>query len=165
MRSSTGSSPSHTLRLRLGRSRLRGRCLALLAATYLTLLGCLLARGHFSLVLLIGLPLVLLYRELAADRWRGATLDCTAGRWSMLERGVDLPLEFVRGRRALAWVVYLEFRRRADAGRVALFVFRDALPPEAYRRLRVRLALTPEPGVPGKQGGVVRHQHRIPRLR
>jgi len=107
-----------------------------------TLALCLLVlHGHLSPALSLG---VLLWRALPPilrDDSRGSLLvwhrgtwelSGTAGRGILLLEGSHTPLPSV---------AHLAFRTVADGRPCSLWVFADSVEPDAWRRLRVRLAL------------------------
>jgi hypothetical protein len=137
---STKFSHSPALHLTIASSR-RWRALQsvylLAAAAALAVIGL---EGRPALAALLGLALCCSLPRLYGQPTSNAVLCWDAGRWELDSGRGARPIQPLRGCRVTPWAVLLTWREPGGKpGR--LWIFADAVDPDGWRRLRVRLRL------------------------
>ena len=133
-------STSPALILPIARSRLRARLYALLGICLVASVLLIVARGHSGLALVLLVPGAWCY----VGGFRGdtvAALSWREGRWALHGAGGSVPIEVLPGSCCPPWGVCLRWAEVSGGRRGVLWVFADSAPPDALRRLRVRLSL------------------------
>jgi hypothetical protein len=117
----------------------------LLHATFCLLVACALweiyGRGYPMLCLLLAVPsLIMLYR-LRRDPGVGSELYFGRGLWTLQGNGVERAITLRRRCVVTPWVIYLAFNESTPGAMQQLWLYVDAVQPQQWRRLRVRLTL------------------------
>ncbi len=137
---STRFSHSPALHLTIASSR-RWRALQslylLAAAAALSVVGL---EGRPALAGLLGLVLCCSLPRLFGQPTAGAILCWEAGRWLLDPWDGARPIQLCRNCRVTPWAVLLAWRE-PGGNRGRLWIFPDAVDPDEWRRLRVRLRL------------------------
>lgn len=132
---------SPTLRLRIGKSRLRARLLLAFSLLVVTALWALAQRGYPGLACLMGPPLAIVLWALRAYRDEGVEFGWWQGSWYLLRAGKAIRVEPARRAIVTPWLMRLLLQGAAGSRPVAVLVFVDSVPARDWRRLRARLTL------------------------
>lgn len=134
-------STSPSLRLRIGKSRLRVVLYGALCLVTACALWSLFARGYPHLLFLLTPPVAVLLWRLRTDPMSGVELCWRQGLWTLERAGVERIILISRRSSAMPWWIYLGFNdlTAGSAGHIWLYV--DSASRQQLRRLRVRLTL------------------------
>lgn len=139
MSSRYSSSPA--LRLRIARSRLRALLHAALCVLVLFALWEIYVRGYPLLSLLLVVPALALLMRFRREPLVGIELCFRRGRWTLESNRVQCVVTLSRRCIVTPWVIYLAFTESPSGAMQQLWLYIDAVRPDQWRRLRVRLTL------------------------
>ena len=134
-------SSSPALRLHIGRSRIRGFLLALLALCCSAALYLIYARGYALLAGILLLPTLALLGCLRRERWRAAQISWQEGVWRLEAGGRRQIIALSPRSGGIPGLLYLAWREVDSKRPGGVWLFADSAPAEHLRRLRVRLLL------------------------
>lgn len=115
-------------------------CGALCILTFLSLCGIYLRGYTASCFLLVPLAVMLVWRLLREDR-AAAELCWCQGHWTLQQGARQRRVVLSRRSTVTPWVIHLAFSDLSTGSRGQLWIYADSLSSEAWRQLRVRLAL------------------------
>lgn len=138
---STTSYSSHTLHLKIGRSRLRVLAYTALCATSCFALVLLFQRGFSGLVTALIAPISILLWRLRVDPAQGLELRCNRGGWTLFQAGAEWQVEPGTNTVDTPWLIYLDLVPLTGTRRVPVWIHVDSVTGCDFRRLRRRLTL------------------------
>ena len=136
-------STSPSLRLRIGKSRLRAVLYGAFCLVIAYALWSLFDRGYpYLLFLLTPLVAVLLW-HLRTDPMLGVELCWQKGLWTLERAGVQRRIVITRRSRAMPWWIYLGFNDLTGGSTGHIWLYVDSASGQQLRLLRARLTLQP----------------------
>ena len=132
---------SPTLRLRIGKSRLRTTLYAVLCLVVIVALGLLYVGSYGVLVVVLSLPVAILLWHLKNDRMVGLELSWRQGIWALERDGVQRAIATGKRSMSTPWVTCLAVTDLSGCPAGYLWIFADSASSQQLRRLRVRLTL------------------------
>ncbi len=100
-------------------------------------------RGHLALAVVLALPATLRLAHCWRDTLNELELRCHQGGWHFGRQGQLQPAALLHSSTTLPWLVFVRLRPTRGGTVQRLWLFRDALGTEDYRRLRARLTVVP----------------------